>query len=276
MLEGMLNDICGPDIFSSIYETLSINLFSPDGKYSVILDAISSLHSLMIPIGVYLMFIYFIISMEELMASETFTWQQLCKKMIMLLVAKFLMEHGFELMELLFSVGMSIVAQLNNAMVGGEIPALAFDANELINGFREELGMTGLLKTLADIIMFVYLLIPWLLSWLMRMAVSVICYSRVIEIYVRAVMAPIALSDFYHGGLQSSGWKFLKNFLAVSLQGATILIISVIFSLMISAITTVDAGHMMTFIGSYLAFYGASIMLMFKSLPLTKELVGAN
>lgn len=276
MLEGMLNDICGPDIFSSIYETLSINLFSPDGTYSVILTAISTLHSLMVPLGVYLMFIYFIISMEELIASESFTWQLMTKKLVLLLVAKFLMDHGFELLEMLFAVGMSIAAQLNNAMVGGEVTELTFDASAMINAFREDLGMTGLLKTLADIIMFVYLLIPWLLSWLMRLAISLICYSRVIEIYVRAVMAPIALSDFYHGGLQSTGWKFLKSFLAVSLQGATILIISIIFSLMINVITTADASHPMTFIGSYLAFYGSAVMLMFKSLPLTKELVGAN
>ena len=276
MLEGMLNDICGPDIFSSIYETLSINLFSADGKYSVILDAIRTLHNLMVPIGVYLMFIYFIIEMENLMAASTFTWDQLGKKMIMLLVSKFLMEHGFELMELFFGIGMSVAAELNNAMVGGEIPELTFDAKEMIKAFQEDLGMTGLLKVLADVILFIYLLLPWGLSWLMRLSISVICYSRVIEIYVRAVMAPIALSDCYHGGLQSTGWRFLKSFLAVSLQGATILIISIIFSLMITAITSVDASHPMTFIGSYLAFYGASVMLMFKSLPLTKELVGVN
>lgn len=276
MLEGMLNDICGPDIFSSIYETLSVNLFSPDGKYSVILTAISTLHGLMVPIGVYLMFIYFIISMEGLIASESFTWQLMTKKMVMLLAAKFLMEHGFELMEMLFAAGMSIAAQLNNAMVGGEVTELTFDASAMINAFREQLGMTGLLKALADIIMMVYLLLPWGLSWLMRLAISVICYSRVIEIYVRAVMAPIALSDFYHGGLQSTGWRFLKSFLAVSLQGATILIISIIFSLMINVITAADASHPMAFIGSYLAFYGSAVMLMFKSLPLTKELVGAN
>lgn len=276
MLEGMLNDICGPDIFSSIYDTLSVNLFSPDGKYSIILAAITTLHELMVPIGVYLMCIYFIISMEELIVSETFTWTQLTKKMVMFLVAKFLMEHGFELMEMLFAVGMSVAAKLNNAVVGGGTPELVLDTKAMIDAFRAELGMTGLLKVLADIILFIYLLFPWLLSWLMRLAIALICYSRVIEIYVRAVMAPVALSDFYHGGLQSTGWKFLKSFLAVSLQGATILIISVIFSLMIKVIVSADASHPMTFIGSYLAFYGSAVMLMFKSLPLTKELVGAN
>lgn len=276
MLEGMLNDICGPDIFSSIYETLSVNLFSADGEYGVIFSAIHTLHKLMVPIGVYLMFIYFIIAMEGLMASETFTWDQLGKKMIMLLVAKFLMDHGFELMELLFGLGMSIAAKLNDAMVGGNIPELAFDAKAMIEAFRSDLGMNGLLKVLGDVILFVYLLLPWALSWLMRLAISVICYSRVIEIYVRAVMAPIALSDFYHSGLQSTGWRFLKNFLAVSLQGATILIISIVFSLMIHAIVFTDASHPITFIGSYLAFYGSAVMLMFKSLPLTKNLVGAD
>lgn len=276
MLENMLKDICGPNIFSSIYDTLSVNLFSSSGKFSIVLDAIRMLYNVIMPIGVFVMFIYFIVSLEDTLSSENFTWEQLWKKLAMLLVAKIVMEHGFELMELLFSIGMAIAAEVNNAVMGGDIQELTFDANAMIDGFRAELGMTGLLKVLADIILFIYLLFPWLLSWLMQLAISLICYSRVIEIYVRAVMAPIALSDFYHGGLQSTGWRFLKSFFAVSLQGATILTISIIFSLMIQTITVAEASHPMVFIGSYLAFYGSAVMLMFKSLPLTKELVGAN
>lgn len=276
MLENMLKDICGPDIFSSIYDTLSVNLFSSSGKFSIVLDAIRMLYNVVMPIGVFVMFIYFIVSLEDTLASENFTWEQLWKKLAMLLVAKIVMEHGFELMELLFNVGMAIAAKINNAVVGEDIQELTFDAKAMIESFRAELGMTGLLKVLADIILFIYLLLPWLLSWLMRLAISLICYSRVIEIYVRAVMAPIALSDFYHGGLQSTGWRFLKSFFAVSLQGATILLISIIFSLLMRTITAADASHPMAFIGSYLAFYGSAVMLMFKSLPLTKELVGVN
>lgn len=276
MLESMLTDICGPDIYSSIYDTLAINLFSDDGKYSIILDAIRTLHSLIVPIGIYMMFIYFMISLTELVSSDGFTLQQVAKRMFLLLVAKYLMDHGFEIMELLFNLGMSITAEINNAMVGGGKPELIFDAKEMIDTFRANLGMTGFLKIFADLILFVYLLIPWGGSWLMRLAINIICYSRVIEIYCRAVLAPIALSDFYHGGLQSSGWRFLKNFVAVCLQGATILLISIIFSLMIKVIVVEDSGHPMAFLGSYLAFYGSSVMLMVKSLPLTKELVGAN
>ena len=59
MLENMLKDICGADLFASIYETLSINLFSPDGKYAMILDAVQTLYNVIMPIGVMVMFVYF-------------------------------------------------------------------------------------------------------------------------------------------------------------------------------------------------------------------------
>lgn len=274
MLENMLKDICGADLFASIYETLSINLFSPDGKYAMILDAVQTLYNVIMPIGVMVMFVYFLVNLEKSCTDESFTWEKLWYQFAMLLAAKFIMEHGFEILQLLFNIGLAITAKINNA-ISSTNPEVTFDAAKMIEDFKAEWGFNGMLSFLSTAFLFCFLLLPWLMSWLMGLFVNLICYSRVIEIYVRAVMAPIALSDFYHSGFQSTGWKFLKGFFAIALQGALILVISVIFSLMLQAILITDARNMWTFIGSYLAFYGASCMLMFKSLQLTKELVGA-
>ena len=109
------------------------------------------------------------------------------------------------------------------------------------------------------------------------MCVKIICYTRLIEIYIRAAFAPIAFSDFFHNGFQGGGWRFLKSFLAVCLQGAVILCIGAIFGALMPVIF--NLGGDTTFfsaMGRYFAILAAAVMLMFKSLSLTKEFVGVN
>jgi len=275
MLEAMLTDICGPDIFSSIYDTLSVNLFSAGGKYGAVLSVIRSLYNIAMPIGVMLMFIYFMLALVDKLSSETFTWEHLWRQLALLLATKYLMEHGFELLELLFNIGMSALASVSH-IGSANVSAVTFDAAQIIEDFKASLNLSGIMKIFDGIIMFIYLLIPWVLSWLMRLFISIICYSRVIEIYVRAAFAPVALSDFFHSGLQGGGWKYLKNFLAVSLQGAIILVIAIIYSSLFQSITIDATTGIFAFIGACLAFYASAVLLMFKSLPLAKDLVGTN
>ena len=80
-----------------------------------------------------------------------------------------------------------------------------------------------------------------------------------------------------HNGFQGSGWRFLKAFLAVCLQGAVILCIGAVFSALMPVIF--NLGGETTFfsaMGRYFAILAAAVMLMFKSLSLTKEFVGVN
>ena len=278
-LIGMLNDICGQDIVNSILNSLSINLFSDDGTYSHALELARDLHNSVIkPFALMLMFIYFMLAVVDKLSAENFTWEQLWRQMAMLLVAKFLIDHGFEILDILFNIGMSLAHQIQEAagLYGGATEEGVEHAKELITGFKTSLGLSGTWTSwLGDIILFAFLIIPWLLSWIMRLCVNIICYTRIIEIYVRATFAPVALSDFFHSGLQGSGWRFLKNFLAVCLQGGVILVIGVIFSALFEELV-VDETNMFMFIGVYLAFFASAIMLMFKSLSITKELVGSN
>lgn len=275
MLENMINDICGPDIFTSIYETLSVNLFSSGGKYSMVLSVVRVVYNIIMPIGVYLMFIYFMLALVDKLSSDTFTLEQLWRQLAILVGAKILMENGFRVLETLFGIGMAALGMISGT-ASTDIAAAAIDTATLITEFRDSIGIAGNIPFIRDIIMFVYLLIPWTLSWIMRLVIAVICYSRVGEIYIKAAYTPIALSDFMHSGFQGTGWRHLKSFFASCLQGAIIFLIAVIFSALFQTIT-IDSGlELFKFLGAYLAFYASAVMLMFKSLPLAKEIVGAT
>lgn len=275
MLEDMINDICGPDIFSSIYETLSVNLFSSGGKYSMVLSVIRVVYNIIMPIGVYLMFIYFLLALVDKLSSDTFTWEQLWRQLALLLGAKILMENGFQLMETLFGIGMAVLAKIS-AAASTDIAEVTVDTAEMIARFGDSIGIAGNIPFIRDVIMIVFLLLPWALAWLMRLLISVVCYSRVIEIYVKAAFSPVALSDFMHSGFQGNGWRWVKSFFASCLQGAIIFLIAVIFSALFQTITIDSGWNIFKFLGTYLAFYASAVMLMFKALPLAKEIVGAT
>ena len=277
MIKGMVNDLCGKDLFKGIMDTLETNLFSSKGDYSAAVNLVEDLYfSVIQPIAIMLMIIYFLLALVDKMTSENFTWEQMGKQMCMFLASFYLINHGFEILELLFQLGLSLTKQVN-ALVDGSLDPKdgASRVESVINTFKATINVPNFLK---DICLFVYLLIPWALSWIMGLVVKIICYTRVIEIYARAAFAPIALSDFFHSGFQGAGWRFLKSFLAVCLQGALILVINAIYSALFDVVAgSVDTKlSLFAFLGVYLAIMASACMLMFKSLSLSKELLGVN
>ena len=273
-LIGLLNEVCGSGLFNSIFDTLSINLFSADGQFAGALDVVRGLHYDVIkPLALMLMFVYFMLAVVDKLTQENFTWEQLWRQMALLLVSKYLIDHGFEILELLFDIGMAVAAEIQEwTGYGGSDSTAVSNAQEILERFRSSLGMPN---WLSDICLILFMIFPYLASWVMKIAVSVICYTRVMEIYIRATFAPVALADFFHSGLQGSGWRYLKNFLAVCLQGGFILVVAVIYSALMQQLTVTET-DLFKFTGVFIAFGASACMILFKSLSLTKELVGTN
>lgn len=269
-IQGMINDICGPDLFKDILEILSMNLFAD----SPVLEAVKGLHEVIKPIALLLAFVYFMIAFIDKTTSENFTWEQIFRQMLMLLASVFLINHGFEILEYLFGIGMMVAGDVSEYYT--ETAQKTVEVEAIIESWKESSGFFGWMPDIfVKGFLIIFLLLPWLISWAMGLVVSIICYSRMIEIYFRATFAPLAVTDFFHSGLQSAGWRYLKNFLAVCLQGAAILVIAIIYSKLMETMS-VDETELFKFIGKYLAFYASAIMLMLKSLSLTKEIVGTG
>lgn len=277
MIEGMLEDLCGKDLFSGIWATLKVNLFSSGGEYSTVLSIVKDVYnSTVMPMAVYLMLIFFMIGLADKLTNENFTWEQLARQFAMFLLSFGMITHGFEILELLFQFGLAFATEVHSIVSGDLYPDDKLSlVKEVVDTFKETIKVPSLLK---DIVLFVYLLIPWCLSWIMGLVVKIICYTRVIEIYARATCAPIALSDFFMHGFQGSGWRFLKSFLAVCLQGAIILIITTIYSALFTVVSaSVDPGlSFFKFLGVFVALMASGCMLMFKSLSLCKEFLGVS
>lgn len=271
IVREMLDDICGKDLFSSVIETLTKDPFTAYG--SSISGLISTVYNIVMSVAMMIMFIYFLIGLVDKMSSENFTWEQLWKHLAMLLGAKVIIEHGLDIMMLMSKVGVELVGMINS----GADPSFSASMNTsaIIDNFVG--GLDGIYKVLAWILLLLYLIIPWIFSWVMGICVKIVCYTRLAEIYARACFAPIAFADFFKNGFQGNGWRFLKSFFAVCLQGAMIFTIAVLFSTLLrSFLDGTNSSDLFAFTGIYLAVGASSIMLMFRSSSLCKEIMGVN
>lgn len=274
--KSMIKDIFGSGVFEDIYKVVKVNLFSSKGNYADALEIVKAVYdNAIMPTALCLMCIYFLIALVDKMTSENFTWEQMIRQFCMFLASYYLILHGFDILNYLFKVGLILIGDVYDAVqshIGGKDQN--FYSKDMIEDFEKRFG-TGFID---NILMFCNLLLPWALQFILTICAKIVCYSRIIEIYGRATFAPLAYSDFFQNGFQGAGWRFLKSFLATCLQGALILVISVIFTALGPAIYNLsDGGNtLMGAVCVYLAFLASAVMLMFKSLSITREILGAN
>ena len=273
--EILLEDIIGADIFGSMLKILTLNPTDPNSKLYSVWEIATEIHTnIIVPIAACLMFIYFIIAIVDKLSGENFTWEQLWRQMAMLLASKFLIDNALIIMDTFYTMGLVFVNDIVAAQGLKDGAQFQDISNDLVEGFKDNFD-SGILRALSEVLLVIFLFVPWLAAWVLRMAVIVICYTRLIELFIRTIFAPLALADFFHQGLQGAGWRYLKNYLAVCIQGAVLLCIGIVFSHLVVAIT-MDESNLFSYIGMVLAFTFSGVALMFKSLSLTRELLGTG
>lgn len=257
----------------AVFEKISgiLKLDPSRGEFSEAWSAVESVYTnAMVPIALGLMIIWFMVALMEKSASEQVTIEQFLLMFVKLIAAKFLIDNGFQIFTELWSLGITLIDDVGHAFADGD--GISFDYKDLW------LDLTGVtwgdkLPFLTSLGLLAQLLIPWLVTKAIIACVYFICYSRLIEMLVRMLAAPIAVSDFITEGIRGSGWRYLKNFLAICLQGMIIVAIGQLYPLIMAGVLS-SSGNFWTVILKFIAFSFAAISLMFKSLSLSKELIG--
>ena len=272
--------IFGTGLFDDVQGILLLNPSS--GLYRDVWNIVSSLYTnVCVPIAMGLVLIYFMVNIiEKSTQQQSLDLEHIIKLLMKLVLGLYLIEHGLEIMAEFYSLGLSFLQS-----VIGEAKA-AYKANDLIEsawyGLTGE-GLTGSWGTLESLGKFMDLFwdlgIPFIVIKILTVVVNFVCYTRLIEFYLRTATAPIALSDFFTEGVHSNGWKFLKSYIAVALQAGIIMLAVVVFNAIASALLgsspDLSGGNYWSFMVKYLALAFATAGLMIKSLSLTKEIVGA-
>lgn len=279
ILKSLLEMAFGGGIFDGLKDILAMN---PETKFPTAWHLMISIYNdVFVPLGLGVMLIWFVCSFLEKTTHEDFTFEKWFLELGKLLIAQYLIVHGLEILATFMSLGIALFNKLETLNLGGlDTPAgapqeLYKTAWHALTGkdWDEKISVLSAMGYLVPII------IMWLGSLISQIIIRVIAYSRIFELFVRGALAPLALADFYGQGMHGTGFKFLKSYFAIAIQGFIIYIILTLLNIILYDVLAANLGadiHLFAFIGIYFSVTFAAIALILKSLSLSKELIGAN
>ena len=123
------------------------------------------------------------------------------------------------------------------------------------------------------------MLIPYLLSKLENVIVSVVCWTRFVQILIMGVVSPVTLCDFGDHPSQSNAMRGAKNIVALSFSGPLILLSMFIcreiqLQIMTSATASLTASSYVGAIWSMSVIAIVQISLVTRSTNLAKQALG--
>lgn len=265
-LQMMLDAIFGSGVLTNLFNAL---------RFDVLTGIEGSLNGLytdvFLPVAMYIMVIYFLVNLiDKSVMLEHMDTTQLVKQLFILGGCYMLLSHGFEIMRWLLQGGNAMLESVFSHYSGSGPTLTTPDAAD----FLRDLGLGPGFLDLGYLLGIIFTCIPWLFAIFMPVVFKFVCYSRLIEIGVRMAMMPVSLIDFFNNGVNGSGWRNLKAFLAVAMQTATMFVVVLVFSFILNAVANSGLGGFDLLMG-LVAVELSCMGLAIKSQGLTKELLGA-
>lgn len=208
IVKNMLDQICGQDLVNRVSNVLNI---SSNSLYSTGYQAVETIYNTCVGVALGLVVMYFLFSVTDKVAQGQMTIEIFIPELIKLIAAAYLIDKGFELFKIFIQIGDSIM-KVNLSKTPNS------SNSELINAVYQDCK-GSIVRSIAYMCQFC---IPYALSMVATIVILLVSYGRALEIFVRLAVSPLALADCFGQGLNSGGFRYLKKFLAVCLQGIVI------------------------------------------------------
>lgn len=254
-LIGLINDIYGDDFINAAVKAINV----PSGTFDNMVNALSEAVT---PIASVLICIYFILAVADKMTSDNFSSEQFIKLLMKLVLSIAVTDNITTLSLKIMNFGVAF----SSLMAANAGAFASVDATSLVEnmslGTRISVGIT--------------MLIPWMASLLLKVAIYVIGLGRSIEIGLRAGLAPIGCADLISGGTSSNGIRYLKKMIGISIQGGIMLVVISSAGALCQYVLPDSASLTNAlFIAQYMGIMAAMVGIMASSKSLAFELIGA-
>lgn len=271
-VNGMLNDLNGNKGMNADIEANAI--FAPGSSLRNIWienqDVLKKMYNIVFGYGLALSLVFFILYLTREASEGRWNIDIFVKACIMLVVSAWIMAHGFDLICNFIDLGTSMGRSIMNSEASKEVPTAIVD-----QGFVDRLNSANgkLWGTIANVSGWFQLIFPWVLNNILLLYIQVQVYMRMIELFIRAFFAPLALGDMYSGGPNPTGMRYLRSFLACALQGVIIIGTLYVYRMVGSGISSTDG--FFGFAGN-LAILAAAAGFIGKSSSFAKEICGVG
>ncbi len=262
---GMVDEIAGPKIVSEAGKLLSVSYDGSEihvGPYSsvgagLIMDTIFSVTEIIALIGLC---VAFLSDLAVMKSSEVFE-ENVIRKLFLFTAGMLFIVYSMRICLWIANIGTGVADIViekmtdpdSGAIVEGveNIKALMWEeshTNEMIQdsgihiAWYEKMG-NGVADFGAKMGFILQLIFPYLAVQLAWVITSVVCFSRAIELFIISAFSPLAFMDsnVYDHFSYTPAWRFVKNILAISIQGAVIAGVLAIGSSFIGAVVNGSA-----------------------------------
>ena len=214
------------------------------------------------PVGEALIVLFFLIELIDKTTKDNFSVEHFFKLMLKVVIAKFLIENGWDILTGCINVGSNLAGAITSDPKG------LTSKSKVLDQYAKDIQETN---TIGNLGMIIQWFLPWVFAWISKMICIVICWGRMIELGVRAVTAPISMADIFQDGTHSGGFRYLRKFLGVCLQAAVIMIVIQVSGIIQGLIIGKDTVTMFKAVVVGLS----TCMLVVRSQQFASDLVGA-
>lgn len=203
--------------YGSSYITSLISKYEAITADAMGLSVFSSLVTTIKTLAICITMLLYFMDLFGKVTEKNFSIEQFFKATLRCVTTYIFISNSIEIVGYLMDTGSSLSSSI--ASYGGYNFFTTNHKVMFINSFNS--------FSIAEILSYIMnCLIPWLLSMIGSVVIQIVLISRVLEIVVLTVFAPLAIADIYREGTSSSGVQYMKRMLALGLQVAVILVIN--------------------------------------------------
>lgn len=203
--------------------------------FSSLVPVVSAMHRTFQNLGVMLLIVVFGVGMVESISFSQMYVEKMVMQFVFLCIGIVLISHS---MDLVYGIGNIFSALIQRIVDHADVVSVDMSSGimDLKMAIYDDCNMStgkGFKAAIADSITnlsasvsyLIQLFIPSLISKLASLVVSVMCWSRFIELTIMAVVSPLTVCDISSGaGMNSGAVRGIRSVAALGLSGAVIML----------------------------------------------------
>ncbi len=292
---GMIDDIFDMSAMEELKNLLVIDFNGGTLKaggitFHNLMPVINIMHRTFQNFGVMLLIVFFGVGILESLSFNQMYMEKMVRQFVFLCIGIALISHS---MDIVFGIGNLFSALIDRIVqnagaasldMGSGIMTLKkaiYDDCHVSTGTGFKAAIADSVSNLAASVSYVIqLFIPSLISRLANVVVSVVCWSRFIELVLMAVVSPLTVCDIGSGaGMQSGAVRGMKNVVALGLSGAIIMLTVFVCQQIqygILSANVLDGVNFMSAIWKEIVVGIVEVGLVVKSSGIAKQVLGMN
>ncbi len=203
--------------------------------FSSLTPVVSAMHRTFQNLGVMFLIVFFGVGVVESISFNQMYLEKMVRQFVFLCIGIVLISHS---MDLVYGIGNIFSALIERIVDNADAASVDMESGILNlkmaiyddcnvstgKGFKAAIA-DSITNLSASVSYLIQLFIPSLISKLANLVVSVMCWSRFIELTIMAVVSPLTVCDISSGaGMNSNAVRGIKNVVALGLSGAVIML----------------------------------------------------